>query len=336
MMMPLVFCGCRKTESDSVHTQEIIERSPEEIAKYLCQYSRGSFPNWILYSHYEKYLSQSEAQAVKYIAEKLRETIAPSGRPKQLAIATFISLHTECIPVPEETSIDENSGLTGYVFEQHVPVVPHVPDVISDTSMSDDKITKLYMDAFDSSWNGDYRTRKIQIVLEQTENGQYLIKTRIAPTFARHLREDLFWRSMDAEWYDKAAEQLEDICQNDDELCKSLSPFMDSAYRVTDDMKQRFYHEVDVGEIQYKLVALTKNNAYTVAYFTLTHHGSSPYHHIIFTTDEKNPQHCELQASQNKRDDDPLVLNPGQTLQAWCALNSDTLPTVQLSYYSSR
>ena len=332
----IVFCGCKKTDSDSVHTQEIVERTPEEIAQYLCQFSRGSFPNWILYPHYEKYLRPDEAQAVKYIAEKLKGEIAPSGRPKQLAIATFISLHTECIPVPEETITRSDSGTTGYEFEQHVPVVPHVPDVVPDSAMSDDKVTKQYIDAFESSWDEKYRTRKIQIVLEHTEDGQYLIKTRIAHTYARHLREELFWRSMDSEWYDKAAEQLKEICQNDEELCQSLSPFMDSATRVTDDMKQRFYHEVDVGDVQFKMVSLTKGDAYTVAYFTLTHHGDHPYNHIIFTTDEKNPQHCELQASQNKRQDEPLVLNPGQTLQAWCILNSDTLPTAKLSYYSSR
>ena len=331
--------ACHHTSPDDqnntnhVDSSQPVHQEPQEIAEILCQYSRGSYPNWMMYKNYMDYLQPDEASAVEYVAQQLKNAVAPSGRPKQLAVATFIAKHTQCYLIPEESNQMDSTNAVLFVFNQTTPKVPNVPD-LKDTNHSPDEMTDAWVSSFEQAWNGEKVSRKIFIVLENHQN-QYKLRSHIAKAYAKPLQQKAFWNSLENDRYEKAEDELQHICLSDRELCDSLKPYLDSAVVSNHSMVQQFIQDVEIGEVFLKVVQLAGNSSYTVAHFNLNNHGDRIWRHMVFTTDEKTPQHCVLQASQNKRGDDELTLNPGQSVEAWCALSSDTLPSIHLSYLSS-
>lgn len=307
--------------------------SPPEIARYLCQYHRGAFLNWQMYPEYQEFLEPGEVSAVAYVSERLRNEIALSGRPKQLAVAQFLAKTIECEPQDPLDGQMESDGTLTFVFNQKIPSVPNVPDPPPDSKYSDSEATRYYLDEFVKNRGTDFTNHPVIIGLRDVGGGKYVLKSRIADTYAMDLHAQSIKKNLMEGRINAAHKEFSELCSQPVERCNRLNAEKDLFERVWRESQEKFERNVEVGEISYKYVASGRGGDYTVAHFILTNHGEDVFREIIFVTEEPDPQHCVLQGIQTRRGDSPVELGAGQSMEVWCALSPDTLPSVKLKFY---
>lgn len=308
---------------------------PIDTALHLCRFSRGTLPNWMLWREYQDYLSPSEKQAFHDLEQSLLAQIPVRHRPKATAVATFIAKHTHCLyehDLPPITEIDK-TGARAYTFLQNYPVVPNVPEPPNLDTMTPDEQKNAWIDALDSAYNQNSRQRQIRIIVEQNEKNSYILRSNIQKIFSEPLKIQNFWNNIDALKLTDAFESLVMACTKNDPSCEDLRTYWIATELFRKDSAQKFENAVEISKPKMTSVALTGTSSYTVAQMTLTNHSDRTFSNVIFTTDEVKPQHCLLQETRTKRDDHPLTLQPGQSAQAYCALDADTRPWVNLSVW---
>ncbi len=310
----------------------------QDTAQFLCKYSRGSFPNWMLLEAYESYLEPEEAVAVGYIRDRLLEQIAPSRRPKYMAISAFIAEHTRCetelggVAVKER---DEETGAVGVRFLQQFPLVPNVPDIAVAESMTPKEQTEAWMKAFDREFDGKFMSRQVSIVVIPGGEHGMVLRSSVSSSFAEPLEVREFWSSLDESRFDEAYEHLVMICAKRSRLCEELTPFWESAVKYQRRVLDEFSQTVEVADEKRTVVVSQGGSSYTSVGMTVTNHGQRTLRNIVFTTDEVAPQLCRLQSERRRRDEMPLELGPGQSAKAWCALSGETRPWTKLSFWIS-
>ena len=308
---------------------------PVDTALHLCRFSRGTLPNWMVWTDYQNYLSPSEKQAFHDLEQTLLTQIPVWHRPKATAVATFIAKHTHCFydhTVPPVTEIDQ-TGARAYTFLQTYPVVPNVPAPPHLDTMTPDEQKNAWGEALDTAYDQKSRQRQIRIIIERNGDNSYILRSNIQKLFTEPLKIQNFWNNIDALKLTDAFESLTLACTKNDASCEDLRAYWISTEMFRQDSIQKFENAVEISQPKLTNVALTGSSSYTVAEMTLTNHSDRTFSNVIFTTDEVKPQHCLLQENRTRRDDHPLTLLPGQSAQAFCALDADTRPWVNLSVW---
>ena len=308
---------------------------PVDTALHLCQFSRGTLPNWMIWTDYQDYLSNSEKNAFRDLELALLPQIPVRHRPKAKAVATFIAKHTHCFydrALPPISEIDK-TGARSFTFLQTYPVVPNVPPPQNLNTMTPDEQKNAWVDAMDAAYDQKTYQQQIRIIIEPNGHNSYILRSNIQKLFTEPLKVQKFWDDMDALRLSEAFESLAMACTKNDDSCEELRTYWIATEMFRQNSIQKFENAIEISKPKMTSVALTGASSYTAAEMTLTNHSDRTFSNIIFATDEVKPQHCLLQNTRTKRDDHPLTLLPGQSTQAYCALNADTRPWVNLSVW---
>ena len=308
---------------------------PVDTALHLCRFSRGTLPNWMIWADYQDYLSPSEKTAFQDLEQSLLPQIPVRHRPKVKAVATFIAKHTHCFydqALPPISEIDK-TGARAFTFLQTYPVVPNVPEPQNLDNMTPDEQKMAWLNAFDSAYDQKTQQRQTRIVIEPNGNNTYILRSNIQKMFNEPLKIQKFWDDIDALRLNEAFESLTLACMNHDESCEDLRAYWLATELFRQDAAQKFEDAVEISNLKMTSVALTGASSYTVAEMTLTNHSAYAFSNVMLKTDEVKPQYCLLQEIRTKREDHPLTLLPGQSHQAFCALNADTRPWVKLAVW---
>lgn len=310
----------------------------QDTAELLCRYSRGPFPNWVLWREYEQYLLPDEKDAIQYVSSRLVGQITPARRPKYYAVASFIANNTVCEPLFEDgvTAVQKDAtGAMAFSFKQRVPSVPNIPEIGMNELDSEVERYSAYLHALENAWHGEVIDHNFSIVVEPGEDGRYLLRSVVRKSYAEPLKMQVFWKNLDRYMLFDALENLSVICVQNEEKCKELRPFWAAASAYRSQIAGLFERDVEVSDIRMTNVALTDSHSYTALQMTLTNRGKYAFSDIYFMTDENEPQYCVLQSERTQREDKPLVLLPGQTAEAWCALDASTRPWIRPVFWIS-
>ena len=312
---------------------------PQDIAALICQYSRGSFPNWALWEHFGAYMHPKEREAVQYVSDRLIAQIPERRRPKHIAISRFAAAHTVCRPAFETHAAVVNrdaSGTMSFKFTQEFPDIPNVAPPYGLKEMSPAEQADAWLRAFENTDTPPFMyQRTMSVTLEPDESGVYYVRSNILKSYAEPLQAQKFWQSMDLWRFEEAFEQLTVMCVQEHPDCAEMRAYFVSTAAFRHDMSERFARDVTITDVRQKLIAPGATGSYTAIEMMLTNHGDHEYSGIVLATDEVNRQYCELQSERTKREDKPLSLKPGETRTAWCALKSDTPPWVTTEFWIS-
>lgn len=303
----------------------------QDNAQMLCRYSRGAFPSWHLWREYQHLLNDEELDAIQFVQKRLERRVPLRMRPKMTAVAKFIARHTVCEPdINAVFKQTDNAGNIMFTFQQTVPHVPNVPPIQITPEMSNLDIEKAWGAAFDKHFNGASKTRTIQITVEPAKNDkkQYLMRSNIFDSYATPIQISDFWKKLESWQLNDALELLSIACVQNRRLCDEMTSHFEAANTIQHRLAEEFENDVEYVLNRLTSVSLTGNSRYTVAHLTLTNRGQKTYEHILMKTDEVTPQYCILQAKRTWRDDDPLMLEPGQSVDGWCMLGSNTAPEI--------
>ena len=303
------------------------DESPENIALHLCRYSRGAFPNWVLYRALTPYLSDSEAKAIQYIADRMLREYASFNQNKYIAVSSFIAEHSICEPRQDNSyKQQDNTGAIGFQMIQKFPVVPNIPDVQCDADDSEICI-KQWKNELEQHWDGTLIEQPIQIVLEK-QNNRYIMRSNLEDSYALPLRIQSFWQSLDHYDFDDAASHLWDICALNHKWCKRLQAHLYTDIQFAEASVAEYIQQIEITDIHFTEVSLTAGSGYTAAKFTINHNGEHRISHIVYKTNEPKPQFCELKAVRSNLQNAPATLNKGQN-EAWCILKQYTPPYIK-------
>ena len=322
--------GCTREPAEPApqQTQSSLQlhENPQDIAIKLCQYNRGPFPNWMQYQEITPYLTDSEAQAIQYIASRLLAEVPEKSQARYLAISKFIAQNTIC--TLQQTERRDQTGAIGFTLDQKYPTIPNVPDIQCHTT--DESCISQWVTLLNNHWDGNYRDQQISIILERDNQQHYIMRTQIDKSYALPLKIQTFRQSLEKYDFELAAQQLYQICDSSDYECKNQWPFLNSAIAIARYSSAKFKQQIAINDIRFKAVSLTGNSGYTAAEITLTHHGQNAFNHIVFQTDEFPPQFCELQATRSYLATDPASILPGTSTKLWCILRQNTAPYINL------
>lgn len=335
----LCICACQNhdavtfSEGNADHTLD--NWIAQDTAQYLCQYSRGAFPNWHLWQEYQQWLKPEEANAIAFVQNRLEKRLPPHRRPKIKAIAKFIEQHTVCTldtsGIFKET---DNSGNIQFTFQQISPQVPNIPPIHAFPNDTPKMLEAKWLEAFNHNYQGNTKTKTIKITLEPKDitKTHYFMRSNIFDSYTAPIQLQDFWKKLESWQLDDALELLSIACAQNNPACNEMNAHYEAALQWHEQASQEFYQNVTLSQPKLTSVSLTGNSRYTAVQITLTNTSNQIYSNILFKTDELVPQFCSLQNKRTQRDDAPVTLGPHQTLQTWCALDEQTSPYIELEF----
>jgi len=315
--------------SNGTPTESIDLKLAESIAQKICQLSDGPFPNWPRVDEFKQWLTTSEVAAVHRVERAFRKHISQQQMPIYEATSRFIAQNTTC-----DLKFKENDDFNNiqYTFLQKTPFVPTAtPQSTSHSTYNADD----YLAAYNAAWKGEARSRIVNIVLFK-EGSHWKLSSNVEKNFADPLDEkeaiSTFTTALDHGELDVAQWILLSLCAQDKKACSSYNDLYDAAskqFSVNAAFAQQ-YLVID----NLKLTAIVQNSIlpYTAAKLSITNNSDKSISNITMKSTEPEPQYCVLQATRQKRGDDPITIPPHQSVTAYCALSAQTKPFAQLEW----
>ncbi len=342
-LLLLVLCGscaaCNRTPNptpepapitynptESKPTESIDLQIAQSIAQQICQFSDGSFPNWPRINEFKQWLTPSETAAVERVEKTFRKKMTQKSITIYEARSLFIAQNTTC-----DLKFKENDdfGRIQFTFLQKTPFVPI--NAFPNTSHT----VQTWLDAFNAAWKGEARSRIVNIVLFK-DGINWKLASNIEKSFSNPLDEKeaiaSFTTALDHGELDVAHWVLLSLCAQDEPSCSS---YRELYYSAENQLSQnaKFAEQYLVIDNQ-KLTSIVQNGMlpYTAAKLSITNNSDQTISNITMKSTEPEPQYCVLQATRQKRGDDPISIPPHQSVTGYCALSPETKPYARLEW----
>ena len=230
--------------------------------------------------------------------------------------------------------VRDDLGNYHFVFDQQLPVVPHLPD--SPKSPSADG----WLETIESAWQGDYRHYKVRIILSIDDTGHVFLNSDVKHQYVEPLESQRIARYTSPEQLTLAERWLAGSCKRKTAACRDLVPFLDAAKSYTATSQELWANATRVKIDSMKTIQRSGSRQDTVVVFDIDNPSLNTFSHIVFATKETKPRHCELRAFPDslgdslarlsERHTQPFVANPNSSAKALCFIDGTLRPDIEL------
>lgn len=300
------------------------------MAESLCRWTNGGFPNWGVYARFQPVLSREEWHAMKRVASAFEKRISPPSMPLYFAKSQFLADHTTCALKFKKTS----AQAVEYVYMQTSPYLPFLPEKLPDMSRNASAQAAWY-DQIVSHDQGETHDEVVRILMVKQDD-RWITHTQIAQNYAdpidAHDAAVQFHIALEEGRFDEAEWLRLSLCSSD-ASCSAWDDMITSARETFREIASVAQKTLVIESQKMTYVSYDNMSPYTSSQLVLTNNGPHVIRHIMMRTHTQPPQTCLLQNTRHQRTDDPVILRPGETVTAYCALSENTLPMEKLTWF---
>lgn len=333
-------CVCMAACADRVYPPSLGEATEsiefayrDDLARQLCQLSKGSFPNWVYYERFRDWLTHEEWHAMKRIYDAFDRRLTPRSRPLYLAQNRFLADNTTC-----ELKLTKplSGGDVEYVFMQTSPYIPFLPEN-SSAQKTGQSPEEAWYDLIVQYYEGETHSEIVSIVMTKEED-RWITRSNIEENYANPIdhRDAMtqFQTALEAGQFEEAEWLSLSLCHdrkgND---CAVYEDMIDGARESFRQIMAIAQKELVINDQKLTYVSYQNMAPYTSAKLSITNRGEHIIKNMVMRTHANPPQTCLLQNKRQQRTDNPSVIMPGETVTAYCALSENTHNFDRLTWF---